>query len=373
MQQIWIVGKFNPASDAAGGTTSYNKNLFGMLDARPDVQVVMVGWLRPETAVATRNFVPLFRAQASTGSYFSARLLLRAWRLRIPRSATIYLQRPDHVIPFLSRKNPVVCCLHGANIRTIKLKFGSLVVLLYQLVERVALWRVNHVVAVSQETADFYCRRHPLISKKITVIPPGVADHFRPVSRAVAAERLGLDPARRYILYVGRIEKEKNVTGIIESVRHLSATLLIVGNGTQYAQLSAENKEYPGIVFVKHVRSDVLPFYYSLASVVVLMSLHEGMPTALLESLSCGTPIVSTNVGDVARIAIDGKTGYLATKEEFARRVAQVLDDPERFRDQCLRIAAPYRWTSVAERIAEVCQNLHKDQKTTLIDGGARA
>ena len=83
--------------------------------------------------------------------------------------------------------------------------------------------------------------------------------------------------------------------------------------------------------FVGYLQRDELIAKYQIATICVLPSWYEGMPTTLLEGMSCGIPIVATRVGGSSEVVIDGKTGLLVPKknpELLAGAIVKLLDAP---------------------------------------------
>lgn len=121
----------------------------------------------------------------------------------------------------------------------------------------------------------------------------------------------------RYLLYVGRLEQQKGIFYLIESFSKLNCKdvkLLLVGSGSQEDDLKSYCKKLgveSNVEFLKFCK-DIDEFYLK-ASVTLLSSYFEGFPNVLLESIACGTPVVSFNCpSGPDEIIIDGINGFLA-------------------------------------------------------------
>jgi len=104
--------------------------------------------------------------------------------------------------------------------------------------------------------------------------------------------------------------------------------------------------------------------------VFLLTSRFEGMPCAVVEAIGCGLPVVTTNVGEVGRIVVNGATGMVVaerTAGALAEALDQVLARPaETWRDACLRAVAPYRPKAVLATVYDRCASLAlRKQRTT--------
>jgi glycosyltransferase involved in cell wall biosynthesis len=115
------------------------------------------------------------------------------------------------------------------------------------------------------------------------------------------------------LVYVGRLDPVKGLEYLLEAMRLLSDAardyeLTVVGDGTNYEGYLAEAERQgvaDAVEFVGWV-DDVREYYYG-ADVTVLPSISEGLPNVVLESQACGTPVVSTDVGDAARAVAGGR------------------------------------------------------------------
>ncbi|MBI1853644.1 MAG: glycosyltransferase [Planctomycetes bacterium] len=140
------------------------------------------------------------------------------------------------------------------------------------------------------------------------VIPNGVDfSCFQPIDRAAARSQLGVPAEGKMLLAVGRLHPVKNFPLLFDALSRLDkdVSLYVVGAGGEEAMLRAlaARAETPGrIHFVGERTQRELAKWYSAADVFCLSSIREGCPNALLEALACGTPAVSTDVGDVREV-----------------------------------------------------------------------
>ncbi len=216
-------------------------------------------------------------------------------------------------------------------------------------------------------------------AEKIGVVPCGVnLDLFRPMDRAAARQHLGFDEDESIILYVGRFDPIKGIDRLLEAVAHLKhlkrKRLVIIGGDGPGApeyqnlqRLSAQFGIQESVHFVGRVEQDQLPPYYGAADVVVVPSHYESFGLVGLESLACGTPVVSTPVGAMADILAEGKTGYVAADADprgLADRIEKVISDsakpllPARaIRDSIKE----YGWSNVAAEVFNQYDSVLRD------------
>lgn len=136
-----------------------------------------------------------------------------------------------------------------------------------------------------------------------------------------------------YILYMGRFEKQKGLFNLLDSfsiIKDKKINLVMVGNGSlkdeiiEYSKQLGVHNRVRFIDFSKNVEE----FYFN-AKLTVLSSFFEGFPNVLLESIACGTPVVSFDCpSGPEEIIIDGKNGFLAEYgniNDFANKIDKAL------------------------------------------------
>jgi len=155
-------------------------------------------------------------------------------------------------------------------------------------------------------------------STKTHVVHNGVDQNkFRRIPSLQARSQLGLSSDLKYGLFVGNFQIEKGLQYLIEAVSYLkdlNFTLLVIGSGpleqTIKALVSYLNIE-DKVVFLGRIEHQKIPLYMAAADILCLPSLREGCPNVVLESLSCGTPVVASNVGAVPDIISSEKFGFI--------------------------------------------------------------
>jgi 1,2-diacylglycerol 3-alpha-glucosyltransferase len=176
------------------------------------------------------------------------------------------------------------------------------------------------------------------VRRPIEVLPTGVdLDHFRPGDRAGARRALGLAADDRVLLYVGRLDREKNLEFLLDAVartRTPRVRLLLVGRGTQTAALRREaaSRGWGDRVELRGGSPPAgLPAYYQAADAFVFASTTETQGLAVLEAMACGLPVVAVRASGVEEIVTDGVSGLLVPEDAaaFAIAVDQILADAD--------------------------------------------
>lgn len=169
-------------------------------------------------------------------------------------------------------------------------------------------------------------QRIPQAAAHTTVIPNYVdTDHFCPEAQAQPEFDL---------VYVGRLVPKKNVAALIEAIAPLNLRLLIIGDGEEGESLKSRFRElgdrlhWQGIV-----PNQQLPKNLNSARAFILPSLFEGHPKVLIEAMSCGLPVIGSDVEGIRELLIHGENGLIcSTDVEGIRHAVQTLFEDSELR-----------------------------------------
>jgi len=203
--------------------------------------------------------------------------------------------------------------------------------------------RSKKLIAVSDFTKRELMQYYNVNEGMISVIHNGVdVDKFKPAGDKIKAKTdMGFNPEDEVILSVGRLYARKGLFTLIESMASVTrkfknAKLIIAGKG-----LSNEMKKLvsyatklgvkENIVFTGYFPDKKLPKLYQAADIFAFSTFYENLPFAVLEALSTGLPVVTTNVGGIPEMIEDGKNGFLvepSNSQALADRIVYYLDHP---------------------------------------------
>jgi starch synthase len=287
--------------------------------------------------------------------------------------------------------------------------------------ERTAILDADAIIAVSHGTKADILRAYPEVeAAKVHVIYNGIdLKQYQYTVNTEALTKYGVDCDRPYVLFVGRITRQKGVTHLVDAVRYLApGTQVVLCAGApdtpeiadeMRAKVEALRRETPGsqpagheqvtpeggraiatgdptgtghnIVWIEQmVTKEEAIQLYSHCTVFCCPSVYEPFGIINLEAMACNAPVVASATGGILEVVVDGETGSLvpfqadpvtgfpAHADKFARdlaaRITDLLDDPEkckRFgRTGRKRVEAIFSWDAIAAQTVELYQGLLK-------------
>jgi D-inositol-3-phosphate glycosyltransferase len=254
------------------------------------------------------------------------------------------------------------------------------------------------VIAECPQDEEDLIRLYNADPGRITIVPCGFDPaEFAPSSRPLARMELGLDPADRILLQLGRMVPRKGVDTVIRATARLErdhglpTTLLVVGGADrepdeastpELARLRAIAREEGiehRIRFVGRRDRHELAAWYNAADIFVSTPWYEPFGITPLEAMACGTPVLGSNVGGIKFTVRDGETGYLVPPndpEALAERAAHLFRHPKLMavfgRQGIRRVNDLFTWERVAGGIAAVYEEVLAARKRSRADEAAR-
>jgi alpha-maltose-1-phosphate synthase len=194
-------------------------------------------------------------------------------------------------------------------------------------IERTALESADAVVAVSRETREDVLRLFDIPEERVHVIHNGIdADFYHPDPGTGALERHGVDPSVPYVLFVGRITRQKGIVHLVRAIEHLDPGIGVVlcAGQPDTPEIGEEMKR--GVAAARATRQNVVWIgemvsredarqLYSHAAVFCCPSVYEPFGIINLEAAACQTPVVASAVGGIPEVVVDGETGLLVPVE----------------------------------------------------------
>lgn len=250
-------------------------------------------------------------------------------------------------------------------------------------IEETAYRNADGVVAVSQAMKSDVQALYDVPEDRVRVIHNGIdVDEYRPRPDAEVLRKHGIDPDIPFVLFVGRITRQKGIVHLVHALRYLDSGMQVVlcagapdtpeiaremNEAVDEARATTENP----IVWIDAMlpRPEVITLYTE-AAVFVCPSVYEPFGIINLEAMACETPVVASAVGGIPEVVLDGETGLLVSLEtipeqaeaadpgRFARALAHSInklmgDDAlraEMGRRSRRRVEDEFSWTQIAAR-----------------------
>jgi len=168
--------------------------------------------------------------------------------------------------------------------------------------------------------------------EKIELISNGVDKAiFKPMNQKDCRKKLSLSNAHQHILFVGNLVPIKGIRYLVEAMKDVPGDYIlhVIGEGTEFQLLQDKINEWnisKKIIFHGRVDHPMIPEWLNAVDVLCLPSLNEGCPNVVLESLSCQTPVVGTNVGAIPDFVDDDSKGRIVEPLN-AQLLAKAIQD----------------------------------------------
>ena len=350
--------------------------LSGLVDLPVDVTVHCQGAPR-DTAVAHQAWPVLHDAALKV---FSADLSMAdaAADADLVHSHTWYANLAGHLASLL-HGIPHVATVHSLEpLRPWKAEQLGGGYALSSWAERVSLASASAVVAVSDGMRSDILSVYPEISpERVRVIRNGINTlEYAPDPSADVLEKHGVDPERPYVIFVGRITRQKGVPVLLRAAASLdpSAQLVLCAGaadtqelGEEVASLVAElQASRTGVLWIPEMlpKPEIIQLL-THALAFVCPSVYEPLGIVNLEAMACSTAVVASRVGGIPEVVDDGVTGLLVPPDDpaaLAGALNRLLRDPGRAeamgRAGRERAVTEFSWETVAAQTVTLYESL---------------
>jgi len=294
--------------------------------------------------------------------------------------------------------------------------------------ERTAILDADAIVAVSNGTKADILKAYPDVdASKIHVIYNGIdLQQYQYTPHQEALLKYGVDPHKPYVLFVGRITRQKGVTHLVDAIPHLPPGTQVVlcagapdtpeiaqemrdkveavrkqtlGSQPALVEVESDNQENPpghaiatgdptgtghNIVWIEQMVSKTEAIQlYSHCAVFCCPSVYEPFGIINLEAMACRAPVVASATGGILEVVVDGETGRLVpfavdavtsfpeNPEQFSRdlaaRITELLEDPARAKAMGeagrKRVEDHFSWTAIAAQTIKMYEELIASKK----------
>jgi glycogen synthase len=257
--------------------------------------------------------------------------------------------------------------------------------------EKITLEMADAVIAVSEDTRADLQRLFSIDPKRLHVIHNGIdLEEFRPVESRAALKRFGINPVEPYVLFVGRITRQKGIIHLVNAIKsfHPGFQVVLCAGAPDTQEIAAEMKQAvaqaqrarEGVIWIEEmVDTRTKIELYTHAAAFVCPSIYEPFGIINLEAMACGTAVIATNTGGIKEVVVHGETGFLvplehapggnfepANPEKFSRdlagRVNELMADPAKRTKMGqagrLRAEQKFGWGAIAAQTADLYRSL---------------
>jgi glycogen synthase len=258
-------------------------------------------------------------------------------------------------------------------------------------IEKTALEMADAVIAVSKETKADVLNHFDVEESKIEMIYNGIdTKQYHCVDTQYCFAKHGIDPDKPYVLFVGRITRQKGIVHLVNAIKHIDADCQVVlcAGAPDTPEIAKEMSDAveaaralrDGIIWIEEmVSKETAIELYSNAAIFCCPSIYEPFGIINLEAMACETPVVASAVGGIKEVVVHGETGLLVPVEQLkvapfeptdpeqfsldlATAINQLIADPELCKKMGsasrTRAVEIFSWTAIAEQTADLYRKL---------------
>ncbi len=281
---------------------------------------------------------------------------------------------PDHILPVLSVKAKKVITIHDLSFYIYPETFNFSKRFYKKLLTPYSVKNADFIIADSNSTKSDIIKLFSYQEQKIKVVYIGVSEMFKKINDQNLLKKIRSKRRlpKNFIIFVGTLEKRKNIELLIDSFadlirqKKIDHDLIIVGKkGWLFEGIfeKINKKELAGRVkFIFDTTDDELPILYNLADLMVYPSLYEGFGLPVVESMACGCPVITSNVSSLKEIACGAAILINPRdKEELSYYIEKVLTD-ENLRNDLItkgfQRAKNFTWRKCAEETLQIYNSI---------------
>jgi glycogen synthase len=259
-------------------------------------------------------------------------------------------------------------------------------------VEKTAYRNADGVVAVSEAMKTDVQALYGVAGDTIRVIHNGIdLNQFRPTPNPAVLQTYGINPEQPYVLFVGRITRQKGIIHLVNAIRHINPGVQIVlcagtpdtpeiGEEMKAKVSEARTATTNAVIWIPQtIAKAELISLYTHAALFVCPSVYEPFGIINLEAMACGTPVVAAAVGGIPEVVVPVETGLLVSFEtagqgdfeprdpalfsqDLAASINLLLNSPEMLHGMGVkarqRVEKHFGWTSIARQTLDFYRDI---------------
>lgn len=283
---------------------------------------------------------------------------------------------PAHVLPLLSRAK-LVNTIHDVGFMAFPNLYGRDAARYLRWSTKWALAKAQRLIAISDFTKQEIQRHFGADQSKITVVYNGYdRDIYKPKDESDKDSRIlaEYNIKQPYLLYIGRLENKKNITGLLNGFRQYcqnqpQSQLKLVLAGKRSPDFSQISNLLSDPILAKRclelgwTPETALPSLLRQAQAFVFPSWYEGFGLPVLEAMAVGTPVLSSNTGSLPEIGAEAVLYFdPADAADLAAKIKLISEDNslrQRLIEAGLKRAADFSWAKTAQETLNILEEVH--------------
>jgi len=259
-------------------------------------------------------------------------------------------------------------------------------------VEKTAIEMADAIIAVSNETKEDVLKHFNVDNDKVKVIYNGInLQEYVVTQETSTLIEYGIDNAKPYVLFVGRITRQKGIIHLVNAIKYIDPNTQIVlcAGAPDTSEIAKEmedsvneaKKNRDNIIWIDKMldKKEVIQLY-SHADVFCCPSIYEPFGIINIEAMACNTAVVASAVGGIKEVVIDGETGLLIPLEQqqqapfepvnpevfsqdLANGINNVINNPElkasMARNGRKRVEETFDWEAIAKQVEKLYKSLN--------------
>ncbi|SFC96910.1 glycogen synthase [Algibacter pectinivorans] len=232
-------------------------------------------------------------------------------------------------------------------------------------VEKTAIEMADALIAVSEETKEDVLKHFNVDESKVHVIYNGInLQQYVTTPETSTLDEYGVDKTKPYVLFVGRITRQKGIIHLVNAIKYIDPDTQIVlcagapdtpeiGKEMQDAVAEVQKTRNNVIWIDKMVTKEEIIQLYSHADVFCCPSIYEPFGIINIEAMACNTAVVASAVGGIKEVVVHGETGLLIPLEQQTEAPFEPIDPNKFSRDLANGINTVINDKSIRENMAK--------------------
>ena len=238
-------------------------------------------------------------------------------------------------------------------------------------IKKAALQRCDKILVSSIEEIKVLQEIFNIKKENISqIVNPIDLTLFQKRERNFAAEKVSINPDFEYLLYVGRLTKNKGLEILLEVFKEINSNfkdlrLIIIGDGpltNLIENFILENNLQEKIILTGRLSHEKICYYYNISTVLVNPGFSAGLPNIIIESLASGTPVITTDVGASREYVNEEKhNGILikpGNKNELKKAITEIIENKNIFRKFETDFLKKFSYKEFGNRLASIYSEL---------------